>query len=130
MMTPFALYTPIIYIGASPFMEHFKRLKFAYLQYVNQKASCRKNSILGTRNKEMMAIGGAWSPSLDGCNPESDPQVFVRTAIRTVRALIGVDLSKCPRWYVRGFLMLIMMTFFSVFMSHKRNLIRWISSIL
>ncbi|MCP9260150.1 Cell division cycle and apoptosis regulator protein 1 [Dirofilaria immitis] len=52
-----------------------------------------------TRNKEMMAIGGAWSPSLDGDNPESDPQVFVRTAIRTVRALIGVDLSKCPRWY-------------------------------
>ncbi|VDK73790.1 unnamed protein product [Litomosoides sigmodontis] len=53
--------------------------------------------VVGTRNKEMMAIGGAWSPSLDGDNPESDPQVFVRTAIRTVRALIGVDLSKCPR---------------------------------
>ncbi|KAM3721102.1 Cell division cycle and apoptosis regulator protein [Dirofilaria immitis] len=57
------------------------------------------NFVVGTRNKEMMAIGGAWSPSLDGDNPESDPQVFVRTAIRTVRALIGVDLSKCPRWY-------------------------------
>ncbi|CAG9529877.1 unnamed protein product [Cercopithifilaria johnstoni] len=57
------------------------------------------NFVVGTRNKEMMAIGGAWSPSLDGDNPESDPQVFVRTAVRTVRALIGVDLSKCPRWY-------------------------------
>uniref|UniRef100_A0A158Q740 SAP domain-containing protein n=1 Tax=Elaeophora elaphi TaxID=1147741 RepID=A0A158Q740_9BILA len=57
------------------------------------------NFVVGTRNKEMMAIGGAWSPSLDGDNPESDPQVFVRTAIRTVRALIGVDLSKCARWY-------------------------------
>uniref|UniRef100_A0A915PP47 SAP domain-containing protein n=1 Tax=Setaria digitata TaxID=48799 RepID=A0A915PP47_9BILA len=57
------------------------------------------NFVVGARNKEMMAIGGAWSPSLDGENPESDPQVFVRTAVRTVRALIGVDLSKCPRWY-------------------------------
>nr|CDQ02382.1 BMA-LST-3, isoform f [Brugia malayi] len=57
------------------------------------------NFVVGTRNKEMMAIGGAWSPSLDGDNPETDPQVFVRTAIRTVRALIGVDLSRCPRWY-------------------------------
>ncbi|VDK62312.1 unnamed protein product [Onchocerca ochengi] len=56
------------------------------------------NFLVGTRNKEMMAIGGAWSPSLDGENPESDPQVFIRTAIRTVRALIGVDLSSCPRW--------------------------------
>lgn len=45
-----------------------------------------------------MAIGGAWSPSLDGENPATDPQVLVRTAIRTARALVGVDLSKCPKW--------------------------------
>lgn len=47
-----------------------------------------------------MALGGTWSRSLDGENPDRDPQVLVRTAIRTVRALTGVDLSKCARWYV------------------------------
>lgn len=56
--------------------------------------------LVGTRGKgEMMALGGAWSPSLDGEHPDSDPQVLVRTAIRTVRALTGLDLSKCSRWY-------------------------------
>lgn len=75
----------------------------------------------------MMAIGGAWSPSLDGDNPESDPQVFVRTAIRTVRALIGVDLSKCPRWYVRGVLMVNTVICFSFMTDHKGNFMCWIS---
>ncbi|VVC40738.1 DBC1/CARP1 catalytically inactive NUDIX hydrolase domain,SAP domain [Cinara cedri] len=45
-----------------------------------------------------MAIGGAWSPSLDGPNPESDPTVLVKTAIRTCRTIIGLDLSKCNLW--------------------------------
>ncbi|VDK47955.1 unnamed protein product [Anisakis simplex] len=54
--------------------------------------------LVGTRGKgEMTALGGAWSKSLDGDEPESDPQVLVRTAIRTVRALTGVDLSKCTK---------------------------------
>ncbi|VDN01647.1 unnamed protein product [Thelazia callipaeda] len=57
------------------------------------------NFVVGVRNKEMMAIGGAWSPSLDGDNPDSDPRVLIRTSIRTVRALCGVDLSKCSKWY-------------------------------
>uniref|UniRef100_A0A914ZV91 SAP domain-containing protein n=1 Tax=Parascaris univalens TaxID=6257 RepID=A0A914ZV91_PARUN len=56
--------------------------------------------LVGTRGKgELMALGGTWSRSLDGENPDRDPQVLVRTAIRTVRALTGVDLSKCARWY-------------------------------
>ncbi|MFH4978112.1 hypothetical protein AB6A40_004821 [Gnathostoma spinigerum] len=56
--------------------------------------------LVGTRGKnELMPLGGCWSPSLDGLHPESDTQVLVRTAIRTVRALTGVDLSNCPRWY-------------------------------
>jgi hypothetical protein len=64
-----------------------------------------------------MAIGGAWSPSLDGLyiitlmlaifilfmftgpNP-TDPQTMIKTAIRTTKALTGIDLSNCPRWYV------------------------------
>lgn len=48
-----------------------------------------------------MGIGGAWSPSLDGENPE-DPQTQINTAVRTTHALTGIDLSDCPRWYVFG----------------------------
>ena len=39
------------------------------------------------------------SPSLDGPDPEGDPSVLVRTAIRVCRALTGVDLSGCTQWH-------------------------------
>ncbi len=56
------------------------------------------NFLVGIRGKnETCAIGGAWSPSLDGANPK-DPQVLVRTAIRTCKALTGIDLSNCTQW--------------------------------
>lgn len=45
-----------------------------------------------------MAIGGPWSPSLDGADPEGDPQVLIRTAVRTCRALTGIDLSCVTKW--------------------------------
>lgn len=48
---------------------------------------------------DKFAIGGPWSPSLDGENPESDPQVLINTAIRTCKALTGIDLSACTEWY-------------------------------
>lgn len=51
----------------------------------------------GPKN-ETMAIGGPWSPSLDGKHPESDPTVLIRTAIRTCKALTGIDLSRCTQW--------------------------------
>lgn len=58
------------------------------------------NFLVGLRGKnETMAIGGAWSPSLDGENPEKDPSVLIRTAIRTCKSLIGIDLSNCTQWY-------------------------------
>lgn len=47
-----------------------------------------------------MAIGGPWSPSLDGADPTGDPSVLIKTAIRTCRALTGVDLTSCTHWYV------------------------------
>ena len=57
------------------------------------------NFLVGLRGKsEPMAIGGPWSPSLDGPNPETDRRVLINTAIRTTRALTGVDLGKCTRW--------------------------------
>ncbi len=56
--------------------------------------------LVGVRGKnETMAIGGPWSPSLDGPNPESNPAVLVKTAIRTVKALAGIDLSNCTQWH-------------------------------
>uniref|UniRef100_A0A8D8X8X7 Cell division cycle and apoptosis regulator protein 1 n=1 Tax=Cacopsylla melanoneura TaxID=428564 RepID=A0A8D8X8X7_9HEMI len=58
------------------------------------------NFLVGTRGKsETMAIGGPWSESLDGPNPDKDPSVLIRTAIRTTKALTGVDLSKCTKWF-------------------------------
>ena len=55
--------------------------------------------LVGTRGKnEPMAIGGAWSPSLDGANPQANPQVLIKTAIRTTKALTGIDLSNCTQW--------------------------------
>lgn len=55
--------------------------------------------LVGIRGKnETMAIGGPWSPSLDGNHPQSDPQVLIRTAIRTCKALTGIDLSSCTQW--------------------------------
>ena len=55
--------------------------------------------LVGTKGKnELMGIGGAWSPSLDGPNPESNPRTLLNTAIRTTMALTGVDLTSCTQW--------------------------------
>jgi len=55
--------------------------------------------LVGLRGKnEPMAIGGPWSPLLDGLNPGKDQQVLIKTAIRTTKALTGIDLSKCTQW--------------------------------
>ncbi|XP_040583991.1 cell division cycle and apoptosis regulator protein 1 isoform X2 [Lepeophtheirus salmonis] len=56
--------------------------------------------LVGLRGKnETMAIGGPWSPSLDGPNPEKDPSVLIKTAIRACRSLTGIDLSQCTHWH-------------------------------
>ncbi|CAK5084253.1 unnamed protein product [Meloidogyne enterolobii] len=55
--------------------------------------------LVGHRGKgEYMCIGGPWSPSLDGLNP-LDPVTLVKTAIRTTRAMTGLNLSDCSKWY-------------------------------
>lgn len=59
------------------------------------------NFLVGVKGRVgPMAIGGPWSPSLDGENPDTDPSVLIRTAIRTCKALTGIDLSNCTQWYV------------------------------
>ncbi|RZF35029.1 hypothetical protein LSTR_LSTR009621 [Laodelphax striatellus] len=56
--------------------------------------------LVGVRGKnENMAIGGPWSPSLDGADPARDPSVLIKTAIRNCRALTGIDLSNCTQWF-------------------------------
>uniref|UniRef100_A0AAV2JMB2 Cell division cycle and apoptosis regulator protein 1 n=1 Tax=Knipowitschia caucasica TaxID=637954 RepID=A0AAV2JMB2_KNICA len=56
--------------------------------------------LVGMRGKdEAMAIGGHWSPSLDGADPEKDPSVLIKTAIRCCKALTGIDLGLCTQWY-------------------------------
>ena len=55
--------------------------------------------LVGLKDKrEVMAIGGPWSPSLDGANPGSDSSTLINTAIRTCGALTGIDLSHCTKW--------------------------------
>lgn len=55
--------------------------------------------LMGNRGKhEPMALGGPWSPSLDGPNPALNTQTLINTAVRTVRALTGIDLSRCTQW--------------------------------
>ena len=57
--------------------------------------------LVGMRAKnEPLAIGGPWSPSLDGPDPATNPQTLIKTAIRTTKALTGIDLSTCTQWYV------------------------------
>ena len=55
--------------------------------------------LVGLKEKrEVNALGGPWSPSLDGANPESNPNTLINTAIRNVGALTGIDLSSCTKW--------------------------------
>lgn len=57
--------------------------------------------LIGNKGKhELMALGGPWSPSLDGPNPATNTQTLINTAVRTVKALTGIDLSPCNQWYV------------------------------
>jgi len=55
--------------------------------------------LVGLKGKsETMAVGGPWSPSLDGKDPVNDPTVLIKTAIRTCGAMTGIDLSACTQW--------------------------------
>ncbi|KAG9335485.1 hypothetical protein JZ751_004614 [Albula glossodonta] len=43
-------------------------------------------------------LGGPWCPETDGANPEKDPLVLIRTAVRCVKEQTGLDLSHCCQW--------------------------------
>ncbi|XP_063090930.1 cell cycle and apoptosis regulator protein 2 isoform X4 [Cavia porcellus] len=55
--------------------------------------------LLRRKEDEAVLVGGEWSPSLDGLDPQADPQVLVRTAIRCAQAQTGIDLSTCTKWW-------------------------------
>ncbi|XP_040482445.1 cell cycle and apoptosis regulator protein 2 isoform X1 [Ursus maritimus] len=55
--------------------------------------------LLSRKEEEAVLVGGEWSPSLDGLDPKGDPQVLVRTAIRSAKAQTGIDLSACTKWW-------------------------------
>ena len=54
--------------------------------------------VRGGSKDNAAAIGGSWSPSLDGPDPGTNPATLVKTAIRTCKALTGIDLSGCTKW--------------------------------
>lgn len=86
LLSPFnitAKPNPVVILRGSPL-----HLSLSLLQF-----------LVGMRGKdEAMAIGGHWSPSLDGADPERDPSVLIKTAIRCCKALTGIDLSLCTQW--------------------------------
>ncbi|KAL9694754.1 hypothetical protein quinque_014039 [Culex quinquefasciatus] len=99
------LYSAKVMLMATPPMAEFYQKCFATAEdrdrYEDLVHPTRLISFLvGIRGKgETMSIGGPWSPSLDGENPQSDPNVLIKTAIRTCKGLTGIDLSNCSRWY-------------------------------
>lgn len=53
--------------------------------------------LVGNDSNALSAFGGAWISELDGPDPSLD-DTLKRTAIRTVRNLLGIDLSGCTSW--------------------------------
>ncbi|KAL7058158.1 hypothetical protein AAHC03_016653 [Spirometra sp. Aus1] len=69
--------------------------------YNAEKTAATKNIyfLVGGRTKtETMGIGGPWSPSLDGENPDTNPQTLINTSVRTFKAFTGIDLSSVTEW--------------------------------
>lgn len=54
--------------------------------------------LMARRKGSSMLPGGGWVPSLDGTDPEGDEKVLIRTAIRTVKLMTGLDLTSCQAW--------------------------------
>uniref|UniRef100_UPI00358FABF8 cell division cycle and apoptosis regulator protein 1 isoform X2 n=1 Tax=Myxine glutinosa TaxID=7769 RepID=UPI00358FABF8 len=100
------LYSAKVMLMASPSLEEVYHRSCALAQDPeDMQESCQHPArlikfLVGQKGKdETMAIGGPWSPSLDGPDPDTDPSVLIRTAVRCTKALTGVDLSKCTQWY-------------------------------
>ncbi|NXD18009.1 CCAR2 protein, partial [Nothocercus nigrocapillus] len=89
---------------SSPGLEEFYRTCLSYIDDSSEQREAPEHPtkqikfLLGKKEDEAVLIGGEWSPSLDGPDPEADPMVLVRTAIRCTKAQAGLDLSNCTKW--------------------------------
>ncbi|XP_067399782.1 cell cycle and apoptosis regulator protein 2 isoform X2 [Emydura macquarii macquarii] len=89
---------------SSPGLEEFYRQCLLYIEDPSEPKESPEHPtkqikfLLGRKEDEAVLIGGVWSPSLDGPEPDSDPMVLVRTAIRCTKARTGLDLSTCTQW--------------------------------
>uniref|UniRef100_A0A2K6FTQ5 Cell division cycle and apoptosis regulator 1 n=1 Tax=Propithecus coquereli TaxID=379532 RepID=A0A2K6FTQ5_PROCO len=99
------LYSAKVMLMASPSMEDLYHKSCALAEDPQelrdgfQHPARLVKFLVGMKGKdEAMAIGGHWSPSLDGPDPEKDPSVLIKTAIRCCKALTGIDLSVCTQW--------------------------------
>lgn len=94
-----------VLLVTSPGLEEFYRNCLMYVEDPDgwnenlEHPSKQIKFLLGRKGDETVAIGGDWSPSLDGEDPEQNPLVLIRTAIRCTKALTGIDLSHCTNWY-------------------------------
>uniref|UniRef100_A0A8C5VXC3 Cell division cycle and apoptosis regulator 1 n=1 Tax=Microcebus murinus TaxID=30608 RepID=A0A8C5VXC3_MICMU len=102
------LYSAKVMLMASPSMEDLYHKSCALAEDPQelrdgfQHPARLVKFLVGMKGKdEAMAIGGHWSPSLDGPDPEKDPSVLIKTAIRCCKALTGIDLSVCTQWMKR-----------------------------
>ncbi|KAK2161171.1 hypothetical protein LSH36_120g04031 [Paralvinella palmiformis] len=100
------LYSAKVMLLSSPTLEEIYHKSCALTEDPSEVREAFKHPtrlvqfLVGMKGKsEPMAIGGPWSPSLDGPNPAEDPRVLINTAIRTTRSLTGIDLSRCTQWY-------------------------------
>ncbi|XP_068776551.1 cell cycle and apoptosis regulator protein 2 isoform X3 [Struthio camelus] len=89
---------------SSPGLEEFYRTCLLYIDDSSEQREAPEHPtkqmkfLLGRKEDEAVLIGGEWSPSLDGPDPDADPMVLVRTAIRCTKAQAGLDLSNCTKW--------------------------------
>ncbi|XP_077662061.1 cell cycle and apoptosis regulator protein 2 isoform X2 [Eretmochelys imbricata] len=90
---------------SSPGLEELYRHCLLYIEEPSEQKESPEHPtkqikfLLGRKEDEAVLIGGEWSPSLDGPEPDSDPMVLVRTAIRCTKAQTGLDLSACTKWF-------------------------------
>ncbi|XP_074838021.1 cell cycle and apoptosis regulator protein 2 isoform X2 [Carettochelys insculpta] len=100
-----AAFSAKVMLLSSPGLEEFYRHCLLYIDDPSEQKESPEHPtkqikfLLGRKEDEAVLIGGAWSPSLDGPEPESDPMVLVRTAIRCTKAQTGLDLSACTKWF-------------------------------
>ncbi|KYO44490.1 cell cycle and apoptosis regulator protein 2 isoform X2 [Alligator mississippiensis] len=99
-----AAFAAKVMLLSSPGLEEFYRHCLLYIEDPGGQRETPEHPtklikfLLGKKEDEAVLIGGEWVPSMDGSDPDADPMVLVRTAIRCTKAQTGLDLSSCTKW--------------------------------